>query len=288
MHLLKTLILIAFSVSWVYAQEFTMSKSMVFDILTEEYETCETNALDALKSKAIEDYIGCEKDHSKYDVQVSVLSINDRGVTQDRCYLDATLEVNSTYLDAHDYFLGTMGVICQDIDTSLVESDKAWNSFEVGMFVGMSGAQEAIEMSSSGYKTTLEYDSSLMVGIVGNYNHKIFNSQFLGAKAFVAKGFESYTDGDSATPTNDGTPSILRVGGGIYYGYRYHLKTDVSLGANYLMDSLSRTYTNTTYKATAHRVNVELGFGYLILPYLKLRGSVASDMSADIGVSWVL
>jgi len=289
MILTRFFLIIALSITSIQAAELTMSKSIGFDVLTQEYEKCETDALDALKTKAMEDYVGCKIDVSKYDVHVNVLTINDRGITQDTCYVEATLEVNSSYLDTHSYYLGSRGVLCQDINTSLEQNGKSWNAFEIGLFTGLSGPQDAIQMHSSDSTIELEYGTTLMVGLVGNYNHKIFNSQYIGAKIFLAKGFESYTDGETtAIGNNDGTPSILRIGGGAYYGYRYHLKTDFSIGVNYLMDSLTRNYTNNSYKATVQRFNAEASVGYLVLPYLKLWGSVTSDMSASIGVSWVI
>jgi len=289
MTLKRVFLLIALSVSLMQAEEFSMSKSIAFDVLTQDYEKCEQDALEALKTKALEDYVGCKADVSMYDVNVNILSIEDRGITQDTCYIQATLEINASYLDTHSYYLGAHGVLCQNIDTSLEQTGKSWNSFEIGLFTGLSGAQEAIQMSSTDTTIELEYDTTLMVGIVGNYNHKIFDSQYIGVKVFIAKGFESYTDEDpSAVVRNDGTPSILRVGGGAYYGYRYHLKTDFAIGANYVLDSLTRNYTNASYEARVRKFNAEASVGYLILPYLKLSGSVASDMSANIGVSWVI
>lgn len=126
-----------------------------------------------------------------------------------------------------------------------------------------------------------------MIGAQASYNHKIFNSQYLGVKVFVAKLAESYSDTSTPTSLNDGTPSVLRVGAGAYYGYRYHLKTDFTLGANYLFDSLQRNYINNSYTANVSRVNIEASIGYLILPYLKISGTLASDISMTLGLGLV-
>ena len=284
----KSLLLIVTILTSLSAKEYTITKKVSYDILKESYEDCDKNATKQIEEDAIAKYVGCETDLSKYSIDFRHINFGDRLVTQNHCSVESTVEVSSDFLDEHDYYLGSQGVICGGFDPSIEKNNVFWNSFELGMFVGLSGSQNEVEMSSSDTKIFVEYDSVPLVGINGAYLHKIFNSQYVGAKLFLAKGFETHSANSSTTTVrNDGNPSILRVGAGAFWGYRYHVKTDFSLGANYLYDSLTRNYINRTYTASMSKFNVEAGAGYLVLPYLKVWGTVASDLSANLGLSWV-
>ncbi len=282
-------LLVAFStLTSLHATEYTITKKVSYDILKESYGECDKNATSLIEKDAIERYVGCQADLSKYSIDFRHINFGDRLVAQDHCSVESTVEVSSDFLDEHDYYLGSHGVICGGFDPSIEKNNVFWNSFELGVFVGFSGSQNEVEMSSSDAKIFVEYASVPLVGINGAYLHKIFNSQYVGAKLFLAKGFEVQPENSSTiTVRNDGNPSILRVGTGAFWGYRYHVKTDFSLGANYLYDSLTRNYTNRTYTANVSKFNVEAGAGYLVLPYLKVWGTVASDLSANLGLSWV-
>lgn len=288
MMLYKSLLIMVTVLTALSAQEYTITKKVSYDILKESYEDCDRNATMQIETSAIEKYIGCEADLSKYSIEFRHINFGDRLVSQNQCSVESTVEVSSDFLDAHDYYLGPQGVICGGFNPSIEKNNVFWNSFEFGIFVGLSGSQNEIEMSSSDTKIFVEYDTVPLVGINGAYLHKIFNSQYVGAKLFLAKGFEVQPESGSTTAVrNDGNPSILRVGTGAFWGYRYHLKTDFTVGANYLYDSLARNYTNRTYTTSVSKFNVEAGAGYLILPYLKVWGTVASDLSANLGLSWV-
>ncbi len=271
-----------------HAEQYTIEKASPFDILTQSHESCEANATRQIELEALERYVGCKADVAQYNITMREVERLNQKVTQDSCSVESTVELASPFLDEHSYYRGSMGVICQGFDRAIEKDDASWQNFELGMFVGLSGAQSEVEMADDVSKIFVEYDSMMLVGINGAYIHKIFNSQYIGARLLVAKGFESYNDNVSTTKVrNDGTPSLLRLGAGAMWGYRYHMKTDISLGVNYLYDNLSRSYTDRTYTASVGRANAELSVGYLVIPQVKLWASVASDVSANVGVSWV-
>lgn len=270
------------------AEEYNITKTVDFDTLNHSYDACEARMIDAMYQTAIEKYIGCKTDVSAYDIKIYPKSIRKRAINIDSCSIESTVKVTSEFLESHDYYRGNRGVICGGYDPAIEVEDAFWNSFEVGVSVGLSGKQEEVKLRGDNKEIFLEYDTTMLVGMNAAYRYKIYDSQYIGLKVFVAKGFESYTDNISSKKVrNDGSPSILRLGGGALWGYRYHVKTDFSLGANYLYDSLSRNYINMRYTGNISRFNVEAVAGYLVMPYLKIWGSVASDLSANIGISGV-
>jgi len=155
-----------------------------------------------------------------------------------------------------------------EYDTSLIGKDSSWHSFELGLYAGFTGAQDSLEISSSNSKIYYNYERVLLYGLTASYAYKLWNSQYIGAKLFFATSSESYKSSSTSTSKsrNDGDPAIQRVGAGIYYGYRYHIKTEFSAGLNYISDSVTRNYTNNSYDASVSTVNLELGAGYYVLP----------------------
>jgi hypothetical protein len=284
---LATLLLI----STLSATDYTITKSAPFNpLLSNGYESCEANATKMIEQKAINEYFGCSVYLMKYDIHVKQQFLGNRSITQNECKIEATYSVSSKYLDANDYLKGSFGAICLGYDTTLTEDDTFWYSFELGVFMGTTGSQNSLEMRSSNSKIYYDYDAIPLYGLIASYEYKLFSSQYIGAKVLFATSFETYQNTSvtsSNISRNDGNPSIKRFGAGVYYGYRYHIKTELSTGLNYTNDSITRTYINNTYNANVSGVNAELGIGYYILPYLKIWGSVTSDTSMNAGVSWV-
>ncbi len=289
MSAFKALIVIAVLVSALTASEHTFTKTAPFNpLLVSGYDSCEANATNMIKQKALREYMGCESDAEAYKIDVTLVSHGDRSITLEECKVEATFSVTSEYLDENDYLIGSSGIICMGYDTRLMQEDTFWHSFELGVYAGFTGSQDSLEMKSSSSKIYYDYDQVLLYGVTASYAYKLLESQYVGAKLLFATASESYDDSTSTTKSrNDGDPSISRVGVGVYYGYRYHLKTELSAGLNYISDSVTRNYTNNSYDATVSTVNLELGAGYYVLPYMKLWGSLSSDVSASVGVSWV-
>ncbi len=268
-------------ISTLQAKEFTITQSAPFDILTMSYKECEKNALKKIEEKAIIEYIGCSVDTSSYDIKVRHIREGEKSVDKESCNVESTVSVESTYFINNPEYLGKDGLLCGGYD-----SDS--HSFELGLFAGVSGLHENVKLSSSSDTSILlNYSNVTLVGLHGSYMYKIFDSQYLGAKLLVAKGFETYTSSEYTNPREDGNPSLFRLGMGAFWGYKYHEKTSISLGVNYLMDSVTRNYVNNSYSANVSSVNVEATVGHFVLPYMKVWGSLASDVSANVGVSFV-
>jgi len=271
------------------AQEFSIIQKAPFDILNNTYESCEKKALNNIDAEAIRQYIGCDIDVHQYSVQVSLRHEGERSINEKECSVEATVDVKSEFLDNNTYYLGKEGLLCAGYNLAISKENEFYNSLEIGMFVGVTGTHESIQMDSSDSSIYLTYSNVPILGIQASYIYKIFTNQYIGANVLLAKGFESYSDSSSsaATVREDGNPSILRVGVGGFWGYRYHIKTDFSLGVNYVMDSLTRTYTNNTYTANIANSVAFAQVGYFLLPYMKVWGSVSSDVSANVGLSYV-
>lgn len=290
MNIFKLLLVIVTIVSSLNASEYTFTQTAPFNpLLSNGYEICESNATKIIKEKAVKEYMGCETDTTPYNVITSLVKEGDKSITLDECTIESTFSVSSKYLDKNDWLRGRIGAICMNYDKSLIEDNNSWYSFELGFYVGFTGAQDSLEMTSSNSKIYYDYDQVPLYGLNASYAYKLFNSQYIGAKIFLASASESYdTSSVSTTKSrNDGNPAILRYGAGLYYGYRYHLKTELSAGLNYVSDSVTRNYTNNSYSATVRTVNIEVGAGYYILPYLKIWGSISSDSSKRAGVALV-
>lgn len=290
MNIYKLLLVAVTIISNLGANEYTFSKTASFNpLLSNGYELCEANATQMIKKEALKEYMGCSTDISPYDVITTFVKQGDRNITLDKCTIESTYSVKSKYLDKNDWLRGRFGAICMNYDTRLIKERDTWHNFELGFYMGFTGAQNSLEMSSSQSKIYYNYDKVPLYGLSASYAYKLFNSQYIGAKFFIATALETYkTSNTSMTKSrNDGNPAILRYGGGFYYGYRYHLKTELSAGVNYVSDSITRTYTNNSYTASVTAVNIEIGAGYYLLSYFKLWGSLSSDSSMRAGVSWV-
>ncbi len=290
MNIIRLFLVTLLVIATLNATEYTLTKTAQFNpFVINGYESCEANATSKIKEAVIREYIGCITDAKDYNVNITLLSYGDRSITLNECSIEATFDVTSEYLSENDFLIGTDGVICNGYDTSLIEEKSSWKSFEIGLYVGTTGSQDNLEMTSSNSKIYYDYDSVLLYGLTASYAYKLFDSQYIGAKLLFATSSESYegASASNAESRNDGNPSIQRFGFGAYYGYRYHIKTEFSAGLNYLNDKVTRNYTNNSYDATVNAVNLELGAGYYILPYIKLWGSVSSDASISAGVSWV-
>lgn len=276
------------SVSSLGAKEFTVTEESPFDILKMSYETCEKNVLEKIKKEAIKQYVGCDVDVASYSIETRLISEGERSIGTDICSVEATLHVSSDFLDNNSYYLGEEGLLCAGYNLSISKEDEFYNSFELALFAGVSGSRDSVRMDSSDSSIYLKYSNIPLFGLKASYLHKIFTNQYLGANAFIAKGFETYTDSSSdVVVREDGNPAILQLGAGVFWGYRYHIKTDISLGVNYVMDSLTRNYTNETYTRDIATTVGTLQLGYFILPSMKIWGSFSSDVSASAGLSYV-
>ena len=272
------------------AQEYTMTKSAPFNpLLTHGYELCEANVTKMIEEEAVSKYMGCKVDIKRYQISVEHVSQGDRSLSLDECTIEETVTVTSEYLDNNDYLKGSSGAVCSNLDTRLIEKERSWSEYEVGVFYGMSNSQDELEMSSDDNKIYYDYAHVPMIGIQASYVHKILSSQYIGAKLFFSKAFENYEETSFSTSKsrNDGDPSILRLGAGLHYGYRYHLRTEFSVGMNYYQDTVTRTYANNTYTATVNGFNANVGVGYYVLSWMKIWANVGSDLSGNVGVSWV-
>ena len=239
MNILK-LSLIILSVTTLYAQEYTITKVAPFNpLLVGAYKLCENNATNLIKEEAIINYIGCKSENS-YDISVLEMKQGKRNITLSECSIETTVDVKSDILETNKYLLGKNGAICNKFDTKLVENNKRWSSFEIGIYYALSNKQEKLEMSGSDSKTYFSYDKVPMYGLNLSYLYKIVDSQYIGLKAYYMKAFETFTD-TTTTGKNreDGNPSISRVGGGISYGYRYKLQTELSATLNFYKESVT-------------------------------------------------
>lgn len=285
MQIMKKLFFLVLLVSISDAQEFIIKKSIPFDILNTSIESSERDLLNIIEKNAITRYIGCSLDSLNYDIKTKIVDIDDRKIAQDKYFIKVTLDISSEFFSKHDYY---KDILCKGYDTSLEIDNKIWNSFEMGLFIGLSDSKDSLDMKSKNTKIYYKYSKVPLVGLNLSYLYKILDSQYLGIKLFSAFSVETNSKSTSDTKVrNDGNPAILRVGVGTFYGYRYHLKTDFTLGANFISDSVTRTYTNRTYEAIVSSVNIEAGIGYLIFPSLKLFLGLASDTSVNTGISFV-
>lgn len=290
MNIYRLVLAIVIFISTLNATEYTFTKTAPFNpLLVNGYESCEANATKMIREEAIKEYIGCDTDTKAYKIDVTKISQGARSITLDECSIESTFSITSEYFEKNDFLIGSYGAICMGYDTSLIEEDSSWDSFEIGVYAGYTGSQDSLEMTSGNSKIYYNYDKVLLYGLRASYAYKLFDSQYIGAKIFVATSSESYEGTETSTEKsrNDGDPAIQRFGAGIYYAYRYHLKTELSAGINFISDSVTRNYTNTSYDASVTTANLEVGAGYYVLPYMKLWGSVASDASIGFGVSWV-
>lgn len=282
----RYLLMALLSFNVVNAQEFTITKAAPFDILQSTHESCQKDVMKLIEEDAINQYMGCTVDISMYDIKVTTVESINSSVTHNECSEESRVNVSSKFLDENEYYRGSNGVLCSGYDVSIEQDDTPWSSFELGLIIATSGAQSSLEMGSSDSKIYYKYDQVPMIGFNLSYLYKLFNSQYVGGKLFYASSSETYSSSTSTTKErNDGNPAITRTGLGAFYGYRYHAKTDFTLGLNLLSDSVTRTYTNNTYTASVSGVAFEAGVGYLILPYLKLWGSLGSGVT--FGASFV-
>ena len=271
----------AIIISSLNAKEFTLTQSAPFDILTMSYKECEQNALKQIEKEVITHYIGCQTDVSAYDIKVTFVEKGRAKIEQKSCNVEATFDVTSDYLDSNPQYLGKKGSLCGEY-----QSDSL-NSFEVGLYGGVSGSHEEVELKSDDKSITLNYSHVTLVGLNIAYMHRILSNQHIGVKAIVAKGFETYTTSDVSTPREDGDPSITRLGAGLFWNYRYYEQVEFKVGANILMDAVTRNYINNSYTANVTSFNAEATIGYYVLPSVKIWTALASDISANVGISYV-
>lgn len=224
-----------------------------------------------------------------YEISLKLLKQGRRSISLSECSVEASVELSSEFLDAHEYLLGKNGAICSAYDTKLIEKESAWSSWEFGVFYTTSDTKDKLALSSDESKIFYDYANIAMYGLNATYLYKVLDSQYAGLKLSYAFAPQTYTSTPASnTKTRaDGDPRISKVGAGVVYGYRYHIKTEVSTALNVYTQNVTKTYTNNTYETTFTTVDLEVGVGYYIMPSIKLWGSINSELCYALGVSYV-
>jgi len=270
------------------AKEYNIVEASPYNPYEDRYETCEKEAVSHVENSAMKKYYGCTPKEVD-NIDFEILSYSNREITPDSCRITVKVNVTSSTLESNPYLIENNLIACAGFDMALVDKQTSWKGGEVGAFIGLSSTQDALELSSGKRRIYYDYAQVPLIGLLASYAYEVYSHHQIGVKAILSKSFESYesTSYSSKKSRNDGDPDILHLETGIYYGYRYHIKNEFSVGTNVYLDQVERHYSNGDYEGSVLSGNIELGYGYYVNPQFKIWTKITQDFSGNIGMSWV-